>query len=171
MVWSAVKAFDHLRAAGPQAQYESAVSKVVQGEGAHGSHCRRPGGGLHDARGKFDLAGFVCQIGQRCQRVAPPRFSGKGHVDAKLLGKLHPLYALAERPGSDGPYFNGKFQGGVGLRSGDAVQRWQQILQKSLGVFTHGKMPNVFHFLERRAGNCLMSGLPQLRGAATVIFC
>jgi hypothetical protein len=38
------------------------------------------------------------------------------------VGKLHPLDALAQRVRRNGPYFNGKFQGGVGLSFGNALQ-------------------------------------------------
>ena len=81
----------------------------MQGECRHGGHGWRARGDLHDAGGEFDAFGLVRQIGEGGGGIAPPGFSGKGHVHTQALSDLHPLDRKAECARPRAPQFNGKF--------------------------------------------------------------
>ena len=104
-----MKSFDHLRAAGAQAQNETSAAKIVQGQCAHGRHGRGARCGLHDACSQLDGMSLVCKKGQGGHRVAPPSFCSKGHVDAQTFSKLNPLNGLLDFVRGDGTHFDSEF--------------------------------------------------------------
>jgi hypothetical protein len=47
-----------------------------------------------NAIGEFGVVNLVRQVGERRDRITPTSLRGKGHLDPKLSGALHPLHSL-----------------------------------------------------------------------------
>ena len=85
----AVPALHHLRTAGAEAQDETSVGEMVEGDGGHRRGRRRAGAHLHDGGAQSDVGGVGTPPRQRSERVAAVRLGRPDGVEAQAIGLLH----------------------------------------------------------------------------------